>query len=61
MNLSLHDDEVKALFGKFFLEEVTRKDSASNYAQVLMALREAAMEGSNTPEFPDPADKDKLN
>lgn len=55
------DDEVKALFGKFFLEEVTRKDSASNYAQVLMALREAAMEGSNTPEFPDPADKDKLN
>lgn len=55
------DVEVKSLFGKFFLEEVTRKDSASNYAQVLMALREAAMQGSNTPSFPDPADKDKLN
>lgn len=55
------DDNVKIQLGKFLVEEVTRKDNASNYTQVVMALREAAMEGSNTPEFPDPADKDKLN
>lgn len=55
------DDDVKVLFGKFLIEEVGRKDSAANYAQVLMALKQAAMDGSVMPEYPDPADKDKLN
>ena len=58
---SCNDVSAKILLGQFLVEEVARKDRASDYAQVLIALREAAMNDDIMPEIPNPADKDKLN
>lgn len=58
---SCNDVSAKILLGQFLVEEIARKDRASDYAQVLIALREAAMNDDIMPEIPNPADKDKLN
>lgn len=56
-----NDNNVKIALGQFIVEEVTRKDNATDYVQVIMALREAAMGDDIMPDIPNPADKDKLN